>query len=531
VSSKLLSHPLLTKLLSLVSFHLFLTQPSSSLKVVTEPPRTSSSTLLSDSNNEPWSPTSWKNKNVSQPPNYLNEEELEAAMKKLGRCSPLVFAGEVRTLHEQLARACSGQGFLLMGGDCAEAFEEFNVDHVRDSFRVLLQMALVLTFGSAMPVIKVGRMAGQFAKPRSEPDEERDGVTLPSYRGDIINSEDFTEEARRHNPWNMVEAYHQSAQTLNILRAFSTGGYADISRLHAWNLDFVEQTDEGSRSVIFVIATFFCDNLACISHSMSTMSSCRYRKFATKVDESLRFMKAIGVDTSAPAFTKTDFFTAHECLLLPYEQALTRMDSTTGKWYDCSSHMLWVGERTRQLDGAHLEFCRGVNNPLGVKISDKCTPEELIQIIDTMNPQNIPGRLTVIVRMGAEKLRKNLPGLIRAVQREGKSVLWISDPVHGNTRKTKNGYKTRDFDNIRAELRAFFDVHDEMGSHPGGVHLEMTGEDVTECVGGLSDVTEESLANRYNTYCDPRLNGAQALELAFLIAERMRSRSGLPPIE
>jgi 3-deoxy-7-phosphoheptulonate synthase len=242
-------------------------------------------------------------------------------------------------------------------------------------------------------------------------------------------------------------------------------------------------------------------------------------------------MKAIGVDTSSPAFTKTDFFTAHECLLLPYEQALTRMDSTTGKWYDCSSHMLWVGERTRQLDGAHLEFIRGINNPIGVKISDKCTPEELIQIIDTMNPQNIPGRLTIIVRMGAEKLRKNLPGLIRAVQREGKSVLWISDPVHGNTRKTKNGFKTRDFDNIRAELRAFFDVHDEMGSHPGGVHLEMTGEDVTECVGGLSDVTEETLEKRYNTYCDPRLNGAQALELAFLIAERMRSRSGLPPIE
>ncbi|KAL3907697.1 MAG: hypothetical protein SGILL_008767, partial [Bacillariaceae sp.] len=474
---------------------------ASSLKVVTEPPSSTAST--SSNADEPWSPTSWTKKNVAQPPNYLDEEELDTAITKLERSSPLVFAGEVRTLHEQLARACSGQGFLLMGGDCAEAFEEFNVDHVRDSFRVMLQMALVLTFGSAMPVIKVGRMAGQFAKPRSEPDEVRDGVTLPSYRGDIINSEDFTEEARRHNPWNMVEAYHQSAQTLNILRAFSTGGYADISRLHAWNLDFVEQTDEGSR----------------------------YRTFATKVDESLRFMKAIGVDTSTPAFTKTDFFTAHECLLMPYEQALTRLDSTTGKWYDCSSHMLWVGERTRQLDGAHLEFIRGINNPVGVKISDKCTPEELIQIIDTMNPQNIPGRLTIIVRMGAEKLRKNLPGLIRAVQREGKSVLWISDPVHGNTRKTANGFKTRDFDNIRAELRAFFDVHDEMGSHPGGVHLEMTGEDVTECVGGLSDVTEETLGNRYNTYCDPRLNGAQALELAFLIAERMRSRSGLPPIE
>jgi len=389
-----------------------------------------------------------------------------------------------------------------MGGDCAESFDEFNVDHVRDTFRVILQMSLVLTFGSAMPIIKVGRMAGQFAKPRSEPDEVRDGVALPSYRGDIINAEDFSPEARRNDPEKMVTAYHQSAQTLNILRAFSTGGYADISRLHAWNLDFVERTPEGSR----------------------------YREFATKVDESLRFMRAIGVNTESPEFTQTNFFTAHECLLLEYEEALTRQDSITGRWYDCSAHMLWVGERTRQLDGAHLEFTSGIGNPLGVKISDKCTPDELLRILDTMNPQNLPGRITIIVRMGAEKLRKNLPGLIRAVQREGKSVLWISDPVHGNTRKTENGFKTRDFENIRAELRAFFDVHDEMGSHPGGVHLEMTGADVTECVGGLSDVTENSLGDRYHTHCDPRLNGAQALELAFLIAERMRLKTGLPPL-
>jgi 3-deoxy-7-phosphoheptulonate synthase len=450
-----------------------------------------------------WSPTSWREKKASQMPVYDDQEELQAAVDRMGSCAPLVFAGEVRSLSEQLARATQGQGFLLMGGDCAEAFGEFNVDHVRDTFRVMLQMALVLTFGSALPVIKVGRMAGQFAKPRSEPDEVRDGVALPSYRGDIINREEFTPEARRNNPWNMVEAYHQSAQTLNILRAFSTGGYADISRLQAWNLDFVDTTEEGSR----------------------------YRKFATKVDESLRFMKAIGVDTTGPDFSRTDFFTAHECLLLPYEEALTRQDSTTGRWYDCSAHMLWVGERTRELDGAHLEFTRGIGNPLGVKISDKCTPEELLRITEAMNPQNIPGKLTIVVRMGAEKLRKNLPGLIRAVQREGKSVLWISDPVHGNTYKTESGYKTRDFDKIRAELRAFFDVHDEMGSHPGGVHLEMTGEDVTECVGGLSNVTEETLKERYSTFCDPRLNGAQALEMAFLIAERMRTRTGLPPIE
>jgi len=450
------------------------------------------------------------------------------------RFSPLVFAGEVRSLHEQLARACSGQGFLLMGGDCAEAFKEFNVDHVRDTFRVILQMSLVLTFGAAMPIIKVGRMAGQFAKPRSEPDEVREGVTLPSYRGDIINGEDFTQEARRHNPRNMIEAYHQSAQTLNILRAFSTGGYADISRLHAWNLDFVESTEEGSRFVIqiaFVLCIIGWKRQQKLNPVTVLSLPFRYRKFATKVDESLRFMKAIGVDTSSPVFTKTDFYTAHECLLLPYEEALTREDSTTGRWYDCSGHMLWVGERTRQLDGAHLEFVRGIGNPLGVKISDKCSPEELIRIIDTMNPQNIPGRLTIIVRMGADKLRKNLPGLIRAVQREGKSVLWISDPVHGNTYKTESGIKTRNFDKIRDELRAFFDVHDEMGSHPGGVHLEMTGEDVTECTGGVSGVTEATLSDRYHTFCDPRLNGAQALELAFLIAERLRQRTGLPPIE
>lgn len=489
-----------TLLLALSSAAAFSTSPSgrqsSSVPsmVASSPPSQSSTS---------WSPGSWRNKKVSQGPKYEDAEELEDAINTMKSFSPLVFAGEVRSLHEQLARACSGQGFLLMGGDCAEAFNEFNVDHVRDTFRVMLQMSLVLTFGSAMPIIKVGRMAGQFAKPRSEPDEVRDGKTLPSYRGDIINREDFTEGSRRHDPKNMISAYHQSAQTLNILRAFSTGGYADISRLHAWNLDFVEQTAEGSR----------------------------YRKFATKVDESLRFMKAIGVDTSSPTFTKTDFYTAHECLLLPYEEALTREDSTTGRWYDCSGHMLWVGERTRELDGAHLEFTRGIGNPLGVKISDKCSPEELIRIIDTMNPQNTPGRLTIVVRMGAEKLRKNLPGLIRAVQREGKSVLWISDPVHGNTYKTDNGMKTRDFDAIRAELRAFFDVHDEMGSHPGGVHLEMTGEDVTECTGGVSGVTEDTLKERYHTYCDPRLNGAQAIELAFLIAERLRLRTGLPPIE
>jgi 3-deoxy-7-phosphoheptulonate synthase len=429
--------------------------------------------------------------------------KVEEVLQKLERCSPLVFAGEVRTLQEELAKASLGQGFVLMGGDCAETFKEFNVNHVRDTFRVILQMALVMAYGAAVPVVKIGRMAGQFAKPRSEPDEVIDGVSLPSYRGDILNGEEFTLESRTHNPQRMLDAYHQSSQTLNILRAFAIGGYADISRLHAWNLDFVEQTPSGSR----------------------------YREMCAKVDESLRFMKAIGVDTRAPTFTQCNFYTAHECLLLPYEQALTRQDSITDKWYDCSAHMLWVGERTRQIDHAHLHFLSGIGNPIGIKVSDKASPEELLELLEIINPDNIPGRVVVIVRMGAEKLRLKLPGLIRAVQREGRTVLWMSDPVHGNTIKTDNGFKTRPFDRIRDELRAFFDVHAEMGTHPGGVHLEMTGKDVTECIGGnVAEVLTDNLGNNYATGCDPRLNSNQSLELAFLIAERMRLAQGLEPL-
>ena len=450
-----------------------------------------------------WSPSSWQNFPIKQPPNYPDKGKVDDVVSKLSNYSPLVFAGEVRTLQEELAKASMGQGFLLMGGDCAEAFNEFSVNHVRDTFRVMLQMALVMTFGGAMPVVKIGRMAGQFAKPRSEPDEVKDGVSLPSYRGDIINGEDFTSESRVHDPARMLDAYHQSTQTLNILRAFSKGGYADISRLHAWNLDFVENLPAGSR----------------------------YREMSTKVDESLRFMKAIGVDTKSSTFTQCNFYTAHECLLLPYEQALTRQDSITERWYDCSAHMLWIGERTRQLDHAHVHFVKGLNNPIGIKISDKATPEDLISLLDNVNPDNIPGRIVIIVRMGAEKLRQNLPKLIRAIQREGKSVVWCSDPVHGNTIKTANGYKTRPFDKIRDELRAFFDVHAEMGTHPGGVHIEMTGKDVTECIGGnVREVSEDDLSKRYHTHCDPRLNGDQALELAFLIAERMRLSQGLAPL-
>jgi len=475
----------------------------SELNIATEIPNVAEQSSASSAKSNLWTPSSWQNYPVKQAPNYPDPVKTEEAISKLSKSPPLVFAGEVRTLQEELARASQGQSFLLMGGDCAESFNEFSVNHIRDTFRVILQMALVLTFGGSMPVIKIGRMAGQFAKPRSEPDEVRDGVALPSYRGDIINGEQFTKEERVHNPFRMVEAYQQSAQTLNILRAFANGGYADMSRLHAWNLDFVEQSPSGSR----------------------------YRELAGKVDESLRFMKAIGVDTRAPTFTQANFYTAHECLLLPYEQALTRQDSITNRWYDCSAHMLWVGERTRQLDHAHTHFVSGINNPIGVKISDKCTNDELIKIIDAINPENIPGRVVIIVRMGAEKLRQNLPGLIRAVQREGRTVVWCSDPVHGNTIKTDNGYKTRPFDRIRDELRAFFDVHAEMGTHPGGVHLEMTGEDVTECIGGgIGQVKVEELGLRYQTYCDPRLNGNQALEISFLIAERMRVAQGLAPL-
>jgi 3-deoxy-7-phosphoheptulonate synthase len=460
------------------------------------------------STTSPWSPSSWRNFEAKPIPTYPDAAKLAAAEKELAGCAPLVFAGEVRTLQEELGRACMGDGFVLFGGDCAESFDEFSVDHVRDTFRVILQMALVMTYGGAQPVIKIGRMAGQFAKPRSNPQETIDGVTLPSYQGDNINMEaPFTAEARAADPDRMVKAYHQCSQTLNILRAFSSGGYADISRLHNWNLDFVEQTNPGSR----------------------------YRSFAAQVDESLRFMRAIGVDTRSSTFSQTSFYTAHECLLLPYEEALTRQDSTTGRFYDCSAHLLWVGERTRQPEFAHFEFIRGIQNPVGVKISDKATPEDVIKILDTFNPKNIPGKVTLITRMNAKNLREKLPPLIRAVQAQGRAALWVSDPVHGNGYTSENGFKTRNFDDIRAEIDAFFDVHAQLGTHAGGVHLEMTGKDVTECVGGDTNaVTMEGshgLASKYLTHCDPRLNSMQSLELAFTMAERLREQTGLPSLQ
>lgn len=443
-----------------------------------------------------WSVDSWKTKKALQLPEYPNEDELEAVLKTIECFPPLVFAGEARSLEERLADAAMGNAFLLQGGDCAESFKEFNANYIRDTFRILLQMSAVLMFGGQMPVIKVGRMAGQFAKPRSEPFEEKDGVKLPSYKGDNVNGDAFDEKSRIPDPERMIRAYCQAAATLNLLRAFATGGYAAMQRITQWNLDFVENSEQGDR----------------------------YQELAHRVDEALGFMDAAGLTVDHPIMSTTEFWTSHECLLLPYEQALTREDSTSGLFYDCSAHMLWVGERTRQLDGAHVEFLRGVANPLGIKVSQKMDPNELVNLIEILNPINKPGRITVIVRMGAENMRVKLPHLIRAVRRAGQVVTWVCDPMHGNTIKAPCGLKTRAFDAILAEVRAFFDVHEQEGSHAGGIHLEMTGQNVTECIGGSRTVTFDDLGSRYHTHCDPRLNASQSLELAFIIAERLRKR-------
>ncbi|XP_057496990.1 LOW QUALITY PROTEIN: phospho-2-dehydro-3-deoxyheptonate aldolase 2, chloroplastic-like [Actinidia eriantha] len=443
-----------------------------------------------------WAPDSWKSKQAFQLPEYPDKADLESVLQTLESFPPIVFAGEARSLEDRLAQAALGNAFLLQGGDCAESFKEFSANNIRDTFRVLLQMSVVLMFGGQVPVVKVGRMAGQFAKPRSDPFEEKDGIKLPSYRGDNVNGDAFDEKSRSPDPNRMIRAYTQSVSTLNLLRAFATGGYAAMQRVNQWNLDFTEHSEQGDR----------------------------YRELAHRVDEALGFMAAAGLSVGHPIMTTTEFWTSHECLLLPYEQALTREDSTSGLYYDCSAHMLWVGERTRQLDGAHVEFLRGVANPLGIKVSDKMDPNELVRLIEILNPQNKPGRITIILRMGAENMRVKLPNLIRAVRRAGQIVTWVSDPMHGNTIKAPVGLKTRSFDAIRAEVRAFFDVHDQEGSYAGGVHLEMTGQNVTECVGGSRTITYNDLTSRYHTHCDPRLNASQSLELAFIIAERLRKR-------
>ncbi|KAK4783401.1 hypothetical protein SAY86_007775 [Trapa natans] len=443
-----------------------------------------------------WTLESWKLKKALQLPEYPNATELESVLKTIESFPPIVFAGEARSLEERLADAAMGNAFLLQGGDCAESFKEFSANNIRDTFRILLQMGAVLMFGGQMPVIKVGRMAGQFAKPRSDPFEEKDGKKLPSYKGDNINGDAFNEKSRIPDPERMIRAYCQSAATLNLLRAFATGGYAAMQRVTQWNLDFAEHSEQGDR----------------------------YQELAHRVDEALGFMAAAGLTVDHPIMTTTEFWTSHECLLLPYEQALTRLDSTSGLYYDCSAHMLWVGERTRQLDGAHVEFLRGIANPLGIKVSNKMDPKELVNIVEILNPQNKPGRITIIVRMGAENMRVKLPHLIRAVRNAGQIVTWVCDPMHGNTIKAPCGLKTRAFDAILAEVRAFFDVHEQEGSHAGGIHLEMTGQNVTECIGGSRTVTYDDLSSRYHTHCDPRLNASQSLELSFIIAERLRKR-------
>ncbi len=439
-----------------------------------------------------WTPDSWRAHPLKQAPNYPDAKELAEVEARIASLPPLVFAGEARRLKARLAKVSAGQAFLFQGGDCAESFAEFSANNIRDMFRMILQMSVILTYGGGVPVVKVGRMAGQFAKPRSEDTEKRKDVTLPSYRGDIINSLPFTPEARRHDPERMIQAYNQAAATLNLLRAFVQGGYADLHRVHQWNLDFVDRSLQGER----------------------------YRDLAARISETLDFMAACNITSETSSqIRETDFYTSHEALLLPYEQALTRVDSTTGEWYDVSAHMLWIGERTRQPEGAHIEFLRGVKNPIGLKCGPKMKPDEVLQLADILNPANEPGRLTLIARMGAEQIAKSLPPLLRALKKAGRTEIWCSDPMHGNTQVSQSGYKTREFRSILAEVRHFFDVCRAEGVHPGGIHLEMTGREVTECIGGSSAVTDAGLSRRYETHCDPRLNATQALELAFLIAD------------
>jgi 3-deoxy-7-phosphoheptulonate synthase len=442
-----------------------------------------------------WTPDSWRQFPILQQPNYQDLAELKNVEEQIHSFPPLVFAEETRELYRQLGEVAEGRGFLLQGGDCAESFSDFNAANIRDTFKVMLQMAVVLTFGGKVPVTKIARMAGQYAKPRSADLETIDGVSLPSYRGDIVNSFEFTEAARMPDPQRLVTAYHHSASTLNLLRAFAQGGLADLHQVNRWNMSFVASNPNRER----------------------------YQHLAERIEDSLSFMEVLGLTSeTTPTIRETQLFTSHEALLLNYEQALTRRDHLTGNWYDCSAHMVWIGERTRQLDHAHLEFFRGIHNPVGVKIGPSMTPDELITLIDKVNPDNDPGRLTLITRMGAETLGDKLPALVRKVQEEGRKVVWSSDPMHGNTIKASNGYKTRNFDSVLKEIQDFFAVHKAEGSWAGGVHFEMTGQHVTECTGGAYGLSEADLSQRYKTQCDPRLNADQVQELAFLITDALK---------
>jgi 3-deoxy-7-phosphoheptulonate synthase len=449
---------------------------------------------------ERWTRDSWRKKPIVQVPDYPDQKALEAVEQKLASFPPLVFAGEARNLKTLLGRVAAGEGFLLHGGDCAESFTDpsannISANNIRDYLRVFLQMAVVLTYAAAMPVVKVGRIAGQFAKPRSSPTEKKNGQELPSYRGDIINGPEFTTAARTPDPARLIEAYRHSASTLNLLRALTHGGYASLGRVHQWMLD------------------------------LDPRSSQRYLELADRISETLAFMQACGLDLeSHPELKATDLYTSHEALLLGYEQAMTREDSTRpGTWCATSAHMVWIGDRTRQLDHAHVEFCRGIMNPLGLKCGPSSKVDDLLRLIEVLNPENDPGRLTLIVRIGADKVGEQLPAMVRAVKREGKAVVWSCDPMHGNTITSKSGYKTRPFDLILKEVKSFFSVHAAEGTHGGGVHLEMTGQNVTECTGGAHAITDEGLNDRYHTLCDPRLNAEQAIEMAFLLAELLKA--------
>ncbi|HAS21751.1 3-deoxy-7-phosphoheptulonate synthase class II [Idiomarina loihiensis] len=443
-----------------------------------------------------WSARSWRDKPIEQQPKYSDPSQLQAVEQQLSQFPPLVFAEEIRALRNQLKNVCVGEGFLLQGGDCAESFSDFNAPKIRDTFKVILQMAIVMTFAGSCPVTKVARMAGQYAKPRSSDFETIGDLSLPSYRGDIINGSEFEEMARQPDPERMIKAYHHSAATMNLLRAFAQGGLANLHKVHKWNLSFIA----------------------------SNPLKERYQKIAEEIQSALRFMEVLGINSeNNAAIHETSLFTSHEALLLPYEQALTRTDTLTGLPYDCSAHMVWIGERTRKLDQAHVEFMRGIHNPVGVKVGPTMPGDELIQLIDALNPDNEPGRLTLITRMGADNLANKLPELVRRVKQEGRNVVWSSDPMHGNTIKADNGLKTRNFDAIHKELRHFFAIHQAEGTYPGGIHLEMTGEDVTECTGGAYRISEADLSSRYRTQCDPRLNADQVLELAFLVAESLKA--------
>lgn len=443
-----------------------------------------------------WTPDSWKKLPAEQQPNWEKSEDYTKVISEISGYPPLVFAGEVRALKQQLGDAAQGNGFLIQGGDCAETFDDFRADSIRDKLKILLQMSVVLTYGASCNVVKLGRIAGQFAKPRSANTETRDGIELPSYRGDAVNDINFNEKSRKQNPKRLLRTYNQSAATLNLLRAFTTGGFADLNKVHMWNQEFIAQSPQGKR----------------------------YEEIANSIDDALTFMKAVGITSdNTSALKLAEFFTSHEALLLGYEHALTRQDSLTEKWYNCSAHFLWIGDRTRQLDGAHVEFLSGVDNPIGIKVGPTIIKEELISLCEKLNPENEWGRLTLIIRMGADTVRSKLPPLIKAIQENGKKVLWVCDPMHGNTYKTENGYKTRHFDTILEELEHFFAIHRAERTIPGGVHFELTGDNVTECLGGAREISASDLNSRYETACDPRLNNEQSLELAFLVTDLLRN--------